>query len=316
MLAPSFRTYLDQLNPLIAQNAEKGVQPTPESARAALASLNQFALPAEPVALVVDRAVVYESDGVDVTVPVRVYVPRPDEPSDVVLFVHGGGHMAGDLDVYDFSARRTANATGMVVVSVDYRRSPEHPYPAGLTDTHAVLVRIEQVVGDLATTDVVQAVADSGGAAVVSSIAMHAAAGDWSSPITRQVLLYPSLDYTMSGATIQTLGTGHFLEADRVQWYFDNYFDGDVDRAAASPVNGPFTADMAQTLVIAAQYDPLLSEAETYVQRMLDAGAQADLVIAPGMIHAYAFFETMVPDECARTYEVIADYLRTGAADW
>ncbi len=327
-LHPAFRAYLDELNPLIEANARAGVEATPESARAALAGLNQFALPPVPIAEVFDSAITYEGityegvtyDGAPaagpVRVPVRVYVPRPGVASDVIAFVHGGGHMAGDLDVYDFSARRVAATTGMVVVSVDYRRSPEAPFPAGLTDTYEAVTHLADVLGDVATTDRVFAVADSGGAAKVASIAMRTAAGQWASPIERQVLIYPSLDYTLSGQSIADLGTGYFLESARVQWYFDHYFAADDDRDGASPLSGPFRPDMPETLVIAAEYDPLVSEAELYVERMVEVGARAQLVVAPGMIHAFAFFETKVPEETAHLYEVIAGFLATGRADW
>ena len=108
-LHPAFRAYLDELNPLVDQAAAFGFVPTPESARAALAGLNQFAAAPIEVADVSDR----EIDGV----PVRVYVPTPGVPSDVVYFIHGGGHMAGDLDVYDFQCRRVAAAQFRMVVS-------------------------------------------------------------------------------------------------------------------------------------------------------------------------------------------------------
>lgn len=313
---PAFRAYLDELNPLVEANTRAGVVATPETARAALAGLNQFALPVEPVAEIFDATVTHHDAGEQVEVPLRVYVPQRGVASDVILFVHGGGHLAGDVEVYDFSARRTAQATGKVVVSVDYRRSPEAPFPAGLIDTYQVLHHLSDVLASVATTGRIQAVADSGGAAKVSSIAMRAAAGEWSSPIERQVLLYPSLDYTMSGASLAEFGTGYFLSAERVGWYFDQYFPDGTDRTAASPLSGPFDAAMPETLVIAAEYDPLLSEARDYVARMQTAGASAQLIVAPGMIHAFAFFETMIPDEITRTYEVIAQFLATGHAEW
>lgn len=313
-LHPAFQAYLDELNPMIEASARAGVVATPTTARAALAGLNAYALPLEPVAEITDSAITYDDDGRSIRVPVRVYVPRPGVASDVILFVHGGGHMAGDLDVYDFSARRAAATTGMVVVSVDYRRSPEAPFPAGLTDTYQVLHHLDDVLAGVLTTGRVNAVADSGGAAKLASIAMRTAAGQWESPIARQVLIYPSLDYTLSGESIQDLGTGYFLEASRVQWYFDHYFGDEVDREEASPVHGPFSPDMPQTLVIAAEYDPLVSEAEQYVARMREAGASAQLVVAPGMIHAFAFFETMVPREITRLYQVVAEFLTTGRA--
>ncbi len=308
-LHPAFREYLDELNPLVEQAARNGFVPTPDSARAALAGLNAFALPSTSVTRVFHAAA-----GDDGSVPVRVYVPRPDTPSDVILFVHGGGHMAGDLDVYDPSARRTAAATGMVVVSVDYRRSPEALFPEGLTDVYRALHSLDGALSDVATTGHVHAVADSGGAAKVASIAMRVAAGEWTSRIERQVLLYPSLDYTMSGESIRTFGTGHFLAAERVQWYFDNYFADGVDRAAASPLFGAFSPDMPDTLVIAAEYDPLLSESKEYVERMRAAGARARVIVAPGMIHAFAFFETKVPAAIDRLYEIIATFLASGEA--
>lgn len=316
-LHPAFRTYLEVLNPLVEQAVKDGFVPTPESARAALAGLNEFALPAVPVAQVFDGTA-GGSEGGAAAVPVRVYVPRPGIPSDVIFFVHGGGHMAGDLDVYDFSARRTAASTGMVVLSVDYRRSPEAQFPEGLKDTYRVLHDLESVLEGVARTGRVYAVADSGGAAKVASIAMQVAAGQWSSPILRQVLLYPSLDYTMGGASLEELGKGYFLSSERIKWYFDNYFPEGTDRAAASPLSGPFTPDMPETLVIAAEYDPLLSEAVEYVERMQDAGARAHLVVAPGMIHAFAFFEDKVPEATTRLYELITAFLTDGGApaDW
>ena len=145
-LHPAFAAYLDELNVLVAKSRDEGVEPTAASAREALASLNRFAEPSTPVARIFEARIGYSSDSGAVEVPVRVYVPRPEEPSDVIVFVHGGGHMAGDLDVYDFSARRTAAATGMVVVSVDYRRSPETPFPGGLTDTYHVVSQLEEVL--------------------------------------------------------------------------------------------------------------------------------------------------------------------------
>ena len=313
-LHPAFEAYLAELNPLIAAARAAGVESTPESARAALAGLNQYALPAVEVAQVFDSAVEYDDGGETVRVPVRVYVPAPGEPRDVVFFVHGGGHMAGDLDVYDYSARRVAAATGMVTVSVDYRRSPEARFPLGLTDAYQVLRRLDDVLVGVATTGRVNAVADSGGAAKLASIAQRVARGEWTSPIDRQVLLYPSLDYTMSGESLETFGNGYFLSAERVGWYFDHYFPEGSDRVAASPAFGPFDAEMPRTLVIAAEYDPLLSEAVDYASRASAAGAPMDLLVAPGMIHAFAFFETMIPTEIDRLYAIAAEFLRTGVA--
>ncbi len=313
-LHPAFRQYLDELSQLLASQPK--VAATAQSARAALAGLAKFAAAPVHVAQVYDASVSYLSGSSTVQVPVRIYVPRPGEPSDVVLFVHGGGHMAGDLDTYDCTARQVAAAASMVTVSVDYRRSPESPFPAGLTDTYQVLSQLPELLEGEATTGRVHAVADSGGAAKLASIAMRTAAGEWTSPIERQVLIYPSLDYTLSSDSIQKFGNGYFLEAERIEWYFDNYFANHEDRRECSPLFGPISGQMPQTLVIAAQFDPLIDEATKYVSRLQAAGNRAELLIAPGMIHAYLFFETLVPDEVGRTYRAIGNFLTKGAADW
>lgn len=305
-LHPAFAAYLDELNPLVEAAQAAGVEASPQSARAALASLNQFALEPETIAQVTNTQIA--------GVPVRVYVPNPREAADVVFFVHGGGHMAGDLDVYDFSARRLAAATQMVVVSVDYARSPEAPYPAGLQQTYAVLDALPAALTDTKVTGRIHGFADSGGAAKLASIAQRTAAGSWHSPIDRQVLLYPSLDYTMSGESMQTYATDYFLSKERVGWYFDNYFPAGADRRAASPLFGPYSSEMPSTLVIAAEYDPLLSEAEAYVSRGIRNGADMHLLVASGMIHAFAFFEDKVPQDIERLYQVSAEFLKTGHA--
>lgn len=303
-LHPAFRAYLDELNPLVEQAVAAGFQPTPESARAALAGLNQFAAPAIEIAEVSDHRI----DGV----PVRAYVPSPGIAADLIYFIHGGGHMAGDLDAYDFQARRLAAAANMVVVSVDYARAPEAPYPQGLEETYRVLQALPRALPGVSTTGAIHAFADSGGGAKLASIAQRVARGEWTSPIDRQVLLYPSLDYTMSGESMERFKTGYFLSAERVGWYFENYFPAGTDRAAASPLMGPFSATMPHTLVIAAEYDPLLSEAQAYVERAHEAGAPIHLIEAPGLLHAFAFFETLIPTEIERLYQISADFLRDG----
>lgn len=311
-LHPAFNAYLADLNPKIAAAREQGAPSTPESARAALASLNEFAADAVDMQQVYDRTFSYESDGEIVEVGVRVYVPHHYQRSDSIVFVHGGGHMAGDLDVYDWSARRTAEAANMITVSIDYRRSPEHRYPAGLTDTYQAMLHMPELLGEFDVTGILHGVADSGGAALMSSIAMKTAAGEWHSPLSRQALIYPSLDYTLSCESIATFGSGYFLEADRIQWYFDHYFTDGDDWRAASPVFGPFNDTMPDTLVIAAQFDLLLSEAERYVANVQAAGSRAELLVARGMIHAYLFFETLVPEDVDASYQAIAEFLRTG----
>ncbi|MFT4245026.1 MAG: alpha/beta hydrolase [Micrococcaceae bacterium] len=307
-VSPKLQGYLSQVNEAGKKAKEQGIEATPETARAALASLNQFNEPQPKISEVKDAKYRYKNDGEDISVPLRIYNPNPDEKLDTIIFVHGGGHMCGDLDVYDNQVRKLAEATGMIIISVFYRRSPENKYPAGVEDTYAVFKGIDEIVADYKTTGNFYAVGDSGGGATIASVGQRAIEDDFTK-ISKQALIYPSLDYTLSQPSVETYAEGYFLDKGRTQWYFDNYFPEGVDRKQASPVFGPYSATMPETLVISAGCDILQDEGKEYVAQINEAGGRAKYILMPGMIHAYLFFETMVSEECAQTYEYIADFL-------
>lgn len=304
---PNLRAWLDQLNPLVAQQREQGVEATPRMVRDSLAGLTATFVTEWPE--IATRNL--EADLGDRRVPLRLYDPAPGQALPVLLFFHGGGHMAGSVAVYDPIARKLAHASGWRVVSVDYRLAPEAPYPAGLNDCLAVTRHIWRIL-DQQQVPAVHRLAlagDSGGATYAAAVS-QTLADDPDHPIEAQILIYPSLDYTMSWPSIQNLGQGYLLEAHRIGWYFDHYFQHGEDRRAASPLHQPLPRTMPSTLVITAGFCPLHDEGVAYAGRLHSAGHPCELKNYPDMIHAYLNLENLAPEACADTYQQIGAFLR------
>ncbi len=306
---PNLHVWLDQLNALVADQKARGVEATPEAVRESLATLTSTFVTSAPHLPWVKDVRVATPEG---EVPVRLYDPRPDTAKPVLLFFHGGGHMAGSVAVYDPIACKLAEATGQLVVSVDYRLAPETPYPGGLDDclniTRQVwrILEAEQRLVEHRLT----LAGDSGGATYAAAVS-HTLAGDASLNIRHQVLIYPSLDYTMGYPSITEHGEGYLLEEARIRWYFDHYFVSGDDRGAASPLRMPVPDNMPATLIITAGYCPLHDEGVAYGRCLKRAGVSCEVRDYPDMIHAYLNLEDLVPEACSSTYQTIAGFINT-----
>lgn len=306
-VSPRLAPWLAELNRRIAALTATGFLPTAISAREALAGVTLLQLPpGPPIAWVNDELV----PGPDYNVPVRIYHPEPGQARAVILFLHGGGHMAGGVSVYDPVCRRLAAATGRIVVSPEYRLAPENPYPAGLDDAHAVALGVWHALErrGLPHAPSLALAGDSAGGALCASICARAQDNP-ALRIDHQVLIYPSLDYTLSLPSVRENAIGHFLETQRARWYFDHYFRHSEDRRAASPLHMPIGPRLPPTLLVTAGFDPLRDEGIAYLDRLGQAGVPCRHLHFDDMVHAFLNLENLVPDPCAAVYREIAAFL-------
>ncbi|SDK64514.1 alpha/beta hydrolase [Microbulbifer yueqingensis] len=297
--------WLQGFNAQLEQLKAAGFEPTPISAREGLANLTRGFVEPGPEMAVCETLV----PGPKFNVPVRIYRPESASPGPAIIYSHGGGHMAGSVSVYDPICRRIAAACGRTVISVDYRLAPENPYPAGLEDLLAVI----RGAGTALEKKGVEhngrwiLMGDSGGGAMTASACRllqherHQVAG--------QVLLYPSLDYTMQLPSIVDNGSGYLLEKEKIAWYFDNYFQGAENRCECSPLYGEFTENLPPTLVATAEFCPLRDEGIAYVKRLNDAGVEAQCLHFDSMIHAFLNMDALVPAACDRFYRHVAEFV-------
>ncbi|MFD2191690.1 alpha/beta hydrolase [Pistricoccus aurantiacus] len=307
-LHPALAAWLEQINPLLEKQRAEGVTFTPIAAREALANVTAGLVTQRPELPWVGDAIVKT---IDYPVPIRIYDPNPEEVKPICVYLHGGGHAAGSVSVYDGICRKLARASGNLIVSVEYRLAPECPYPHAIEDTEGVLEHLWPVLKakERRFQKILSVAGDSAGAALAATVSSRAQYNPNIS-LKRQILVYPSVDYTGSFPSLQENGRGYFLEKDRIQWYFDNYFREGGDAYIASPLFMRMTGRMPETLVITAGFCPLRDEGLAYVERLKEQGIAHRHEHFPSMIHAFLNMEDLVPEECARAYRVMGEFLQ------
>ncbi len=233
--------------------------------------------------------------------------------------------MCGSVDLYDPISRKLALATHAIVICADYRLAPEHPYPAGLDDCQQLLERYKSLLTDMKYSDELYIAGDSAGGAICTSLVMNNSINEVTSDsviIDKQILVYPSVDYTMVSASVEENGQGFLLEKDKVKWYFQQYFQAgslDKDEVAqakavkASPLLGQFSANMPTTIVITAGCDPLRDEGVAYAKSLEEVGVNVEHYSFDGMTHAYMLLNDLVSDECEQTYQLIGQFVKSGS---
>ncbi len=222
-------------------------------------------------------------------VPARLYRPQGDE-TDVLVWLHGGGFMVGDLDTEDHLARVLANRAGCAVLCVDYRLVPEYRYPAALDDAWAA------VAWAVERFDAVAVGGDSAGGNLAAVVAQQAR--DRRLELTLQVLVYPMLDHRPDSASYEEYRRAYHAfagvegygeccqEAIRKLW--DLYADPSQQALpSVSPLRAPSLAGVAPALIITAEHDILRAEAEEYGALLEQAGVPTEVVGFDGRMHGF-----------------------------
>src|SRR3984893_13135843 len=267
---------------------------TPQSARDALRALAaaRAAIPPPPVASADDTKV----KGAAGPLAARVYrVSR--EKSPPVLFFHGGGWVAGDLETHDRQARLLAIETGAVVVSVDYRRPPETRFPGAFEDAFAamrdIIAGIAEFGGD---TTRVGVAGDSAGGNLAAAVAI--ACRDAGIKLAAQLLVYPVTDAAGNYADASENARfpsraenaeGYFLSRPVMQWFAGHYL-GDAKHGTdwrVSPLRANSLAGLAPAVVCTAWFDPLRDEGKAYADALAAAGVTTNYYDGKGLIHGY-----------------------------
>jgi len=239
------------------------------------------------------------------TVPVRVYRPAAAaESAPVVLYIHGGGFMKGDLNSSDSVAWGLSQETGMVVASIDYRLAPEHPYPAAFDDCYTVLTHVAG--GGLGDG------VDTAGGNLSAAVCL--AARDRNGPkIAVQILIYPCLtdgcDTPAYGVHAETPG----LTAASMHTYWDWYLAGQT-RPCTEPYAVPLKASdlsgLPPAFVHIAEIDPLADDGRTYADMLMAAGVETQFRCADGMIHGFLRCRLQGKDS-AREFASFCDFLKS-----
>ena len=242
-------------------------------------------------------------------IAVRLYSSSPQKKLPLVIHFHGGGHMCGSIDLYDDISRKVALAGNCIVLAVEYRLAPEYPYPAGIDDCQYALGHYQELLHELEHNGQVYILGDSAGGAICTTLAQRSLS-DKTLKIDKQILIYPSVDYTLSSDSIKSNGSGYLLESNKVEWYFEQYFQQYQEREKVSPLYGDITSELPKTLIITAGCDPLRDEGLAYAGALISAGVAVQHQHFDNLIHAFMLLESLVSDECQQTYQLIGDFIR------
>ncbi len=254
-------------------------------------------------AAVADREAVAAVRDVDAGgVPARLYTPADVAPG-VVVHVHGGGFVFHDIEVHDALARSLANRSRLRVLSVDYRRAPEHRFPAAVEDVDAALDWLEEQP-DLAGPLLLHGDSAGGNLALVAALRLP-------ERVTALALVYPFLDPTASFDSYRTHADG--FDPREAAWYWQKYADpADLEHPDLAPLFSDRLADLPPTLVVTAEHDPLRDEGEELVRRLAEAGVRVAGFRSIGQIHGY--YRNPAFDAADPTLLAVAAYLAAAAA--
>jgi len=308
-LHASLESWRLQFNALLAMLPPEKTVATPEGARQALAGITTRFVSPGPELFRVEDAALESTDASEKSLPLRLY-QATEQPDTLVLFVHGGGHMAGSIEVYDPICRRLAKQSGQAVLAMDYPLAPENPWPAGIESVADLMRRLPEVLDELQLASGIRVVmmGDSGGAAMAATLCLQQPETLAGYP-EALVLLYPSLDYRMLADSIQQFSDGYFLTEERMRWYFDQYLQGKADPLSISPLEMPVPAYFPRTLLMSAGYDPLRDEAGYFFDKLVEAGVGVEGVCYEQMLHAFLNLESLVPEVCERAYNDISRFI-------
>jgi len=144
----------------------------------------------------------------------------------------------------------------------------------------------------------------------MSATLAHRLQDDPEVDIEQQLLIYPSLDYTMRHASIEENGRGYLLQSDKIRWYFDRYLQHGEDREAVSPLHMEFTSGLPETMLVTAGYDPLRDEGLAYLKRLARAGIAHRHLHFDEQIHAFLNMEDITAAACREFYRSAGEFLR------
>jgi acetyl esterase len=247
-------------------------------------------------------------------IPVRIYTPASRGARPLLVYYHGGGWSLGSIATYDSLCRKLARDVPAVVVSVDYRLAPEHPFPAAVVDAHLALEWVarnaDALGGDAGRLGVG---GDSAGGNLATVVAVRARKEQL--PVSFQVLFYPSTDLSRTDyPSYRQYGRGHWLTTEAVEKFRSFYLPDprDWQRPEASPLLAPDEdlRVLPRALVMTAGCDPLRDEGQAYAERLRGLGVPVEHHFEPELVHAgLNLFNSAFYPDASRRVEPVLDVL-------
>lgn len=239
--------------------------------------------PAQPLFEVSNRFI----PGPTADLPIRIYRSSADTDRTIIYF-HGGGWVLNFLDIYDASLSRLAHQSNATIISVNYQKAPEHPFPVPFDDCYATLLWVLNNAQQLGvSTDKLGVAGDSAGGNLAAAVALKAR--DNGISLAFQILIYPCNDLDFETVSYRENATGYGLSTQAMRWFWNQYLPTSehYENHYAVPAVAKTFADVAPAIIITAEYDPLLSDGEKYATLLNRDGVATMYQCYEGMIHGF-----------------------------
>jgi acetyl esterase/lipase len=252
-------------------------------------------------------------DGPAGPIKIRIYWPPTDHADlkapPVIVFFHGGGFIAGDLDTHDGTCRQHAVGAEAVVVSVDYRLAPEHPYPAAIDDAWAATLWVAEHADELDADASRLAVAGDSAGGTISAVMAQRARDDGGPPIRFQLLWYPSTMWDPSLPSFTENADAAILDRDSIA-AFSRFYAGEVDLSDPPPGMAPGRAEnlagLPPAYIAVAGHDPLRDDGIRYGELLAAAGVPVEVDNAETLVHGFVGYAGVVPAATAALDRALA----------
>ncbi len=233
----------------------------------------------------------FDADGV----PVRLYVPEDAAKLPLLVFLHGGGWMLGDLETHDAMLRHLAVHSNCAVLGVGYRLAPEHPFPAGFDDCMAAFIWARRMAGDLGCdADRVALGGESAGANLAAALTIKLREEGLPQPLF-QLLIHPATDFRFELPSLTSVSAPG-LSREYMESCRDLYLGAtDVSNPLVSPLQANSHAGLAPAIVLTASEDPLRDDGEYYARALSEAGVETLVQRLQGLPHGFQFLPITIP---------------------
>jgi acetyl esterase len=313
-LDPRAKRFLDRL---AALNPPSVLALTVSERRSGLRQLLSFSGPGEPMGTIEERTLPGPS-GLPLTL--RIYRPATDaasagaaagNPPPALVYFHGGGLVAGSLDTHDPICRSLGNATGCVLLSVDYRLAPEYPFPAAIADGCYATVWVTAHAEELGVDPMRIGVCGDSAGATLAAVVCQTVAATGEARLAMQFLLCPIMDFCAATQSRREYATGYLVDQATLDHDLKHYLgaDGDPSHPRVSPLRVANVSDLPPTCIHTAEFDPLRDEGAVYADRLREAGIKTTYRCHSGMIHLFYGMGALIP-YAATAYRLIGTDIR------
>jgi acetyl esterase len=206
-----------------------------------------------------------------------------------LIYYHGGGFVIGNIETHDSTCRRLANRSRCQVVSIDYRLSPEHPFPAPTDDALAAFRHIRDNAAAFGADAGHLAVGGDSAGGAIAAVVCQACKQTGEAMPAFQMLIYPATDARRQSESHRLFADGYFLTGELIDWFWKAYIPGGIELTdlRLSPLLAKDVSGLPPAFVLTAGFDPLRDEGRAYANRLIDAGVKTTYVNYPGTIHGF-----------------------------